>query len=491
MKKITLTIVAFAALFTAQAQENLTIYANMSLSDAIAIESKYPNEIKILATSDTDAAVHMSEDVDHLLHEVRTTHGPGYIYCSTAEEAILDITTPRISRIEQASYSITEGETVRKALAVINENNIYNQILELEAYGSRYHDRPGANKSANDLKAKWEAMAASYNREDVSVRLVTHNNTRMYSVIMTIAGDPDGSPNEVVVIGGHLDSTNSDNNNIAPGSDDDASGISVITEAARTLFEIGFVPNRTIEIMAYAAEEVGLRGSKEIAIDYKKRNVNVIAVGQFDMANFKTSPRDVYFVNDRRWTDSNLTSFFKELLDTYHGPSSGDEITYGNTTCGYACSDHASWADQGYRAVMPFESSFADFQAKNWTYHSANDKMSNMPGRNASHAFKFAKLSVEYLVEVSKTARILSTPDFEREGYEIYVVDRTLNFKSNDSRSAIKEFAMYDITGKLVLTKSDLGNTGSFSLNTYSAGNYVISVTLENTRKLSKKVVLK
>ena len=48
--------------------------------------------------------------------------------------------------------------------------------------------------------------------------------------------------------------------------------------------------------MAYAAEEVGLRGSKEIAEDYKRRNINVLSYVQFDMTNYKGSyKRCLYF----------------------------------------------------------------------------------------------------------------------------------------------------------------------------------------------------
>ena len=173
---------------------------------------------------------------------------------------------------------------VNQVLELIEIQNIEDQIMELQDYGTRYHGLPGGTEAANDLKAKWEAMAALYGRSDVSVRLYNHANTQMPSVIMTI----DGSefPDEFVIVGGHLDSTSNQGNNDAPGADDDASGIATITEAARALFEAGFVPKRTIEIMAYAAEEVGLVGSAEIAQEYSISNVDVIAYVQFDMTNF-------------------------------------------------------------------------------------------------------------------------------------------------------------------------------------------------------------
>ena len=95
-------------------------------------------------------------------------------------------------------------------------------------------------------------------------------------MLMTIEGAE--FPDEFIVIGGHLDSTSFEPTTNASGTDDDASGIATITEATRTLFEIDFVPRRTIEVMAYAAEKIDLLGSAEIAQEYSNNNVNVAAV---------------------------------------------------------------------------------------------------------------------------------------------------------------------------------------------------------------------
>ncbi len=501
MKKITIiAMLLVVTAFSLNAQDNLTvperhnltIYGTMSLEDAEEISESHPDEIEILATSDDEAAVHMSEEATHLVHDLRGTHGPSYLYASNAIDAIKQIRHERVERAQQMNFSITEGESVENALQVISQSNIEDQIEELESYGTRYHTTAAARRAGVDLKAKWETMAATYGRDDVSVRLVDHSNasggrTNMYSVIMTIKGAE--LPDEYVIIGGHLDST-SNNNNTAPGGDDDASGISVITEATRSLFEIGFVPKRTIEVMAYAAEEVGLFGSKDIANRYGRNNVNVVAVGQFDMSNFKSSSRDIYFVNDSNAIDPTLTGFFQDLLDEYHGPNSGDTITYSTTQCGYGCSDHRYWFENGYRTAFPFESSFRDFQNNNVIYHRTNDLMRNVPGGNANHSFKFAKLAVEYLIEVSKKSTTLSAPEFSQEGYELYVINNNLKYKSQSSSSPIKSLKVYDVTGKRVYRENGLGNAGSVSLNKFSAGAYVINIILENKKELSKKVIL-
>jgi leucyl aminopeptidase len=59
-----------------------------------------------------------------------------------------------------------------------------------------------------------------------------------------------------------------------------------------------YKPRRTIKLIGYAAEEVGLLGSKDIAASFKAKNANVVGVMQLDMTNYKGSPLDIYLYTD-------------------------------------------------------------------------------------------------------------------------------------------------------------------------------------------------
>src|SRR4029079_6333468 len=99
-------------------------------------------------------------------------------------------------------------------------------------------------------------------RPDVTVELIDHGYAQK-SVVMTIPGTTRAS--EVVVIGGHLDSISPGmRSGNAPGGEHDRSGIATLTEVARALLAKGVRFERTIKFIAYAAEEVGLRGSLSI-----------------------------------------------------------------------------------------------------------------------------------------------------------------------------------------------------------------------------------
>ena len=152
-----------------------------------------------------------------------------------------------------------------------------------------------------------------------------------------------------------------------------------------------YKPEKTIQFMSYAAEEVGLRGSKEIAKLYKSKSKNVIGVLQLDMTNFNGSDLDILLVND--YTNESQNKFLGTLIDKYL-----TGISWGYTSCGYACSDHASWTGEGFPASAPFEAQKRDM---NGDIHSSRDTISQSGG-TADHAYKFSKLALAYALELDR-----------------------------------------------------------------------------------------
>ena len=75
-----------------------------------------------------------------------------------------------------------------------------------------------------------------------------------YNTIAEIAGSDKAD--EVVMLGGHLDSWHS-----ATGATDNAIGCAIMMEAARILKTIGVKPRRTIRVALWSGEEEGLLGS--------------------------------------------------------------------------------------------------------------------------------------------------------------------------------------------------------------------------------------
>jgi carboxypeptidase Q len=88
---------------------------------------------------------------------------------------------------------------------------------------------------------------------DIRNRLVSEGTTS-YNMIGEIYGSD--KKDEVIMLGGHLDSWHS-----ATGATDNAIGCATMMEAARILKAIGVKPRRTIRVACWGGEEQGLLGS--------------------------------------------------------------------------------------------------------------------------------------------------------------------------------------------------------------------------------------
>ena len=94
----------------------------------------------------------------------------------------------------------------------------------------------------------------------LDLQVETKDNVESGNVIGEIPGQTD----ELIVIGGHLDSWD-----LSPGAIDDASGIAITTAAAKLVGDLRGKPKRTIRVVMWGAEEVGIYGGKAYAEAHK------------------------------------------------------------------------------------------------------------------------------------------------------------------------------------------------------------------------------
>jgi leucyl aminopeptidase len=332
----------------------------------------------------------------------------GYFAFATRAEAEAFVRSDRaaqaVSRTLLAGHTLDNAFTVNRWLPQVQERRIYGTIDMLSGYRNRYYTSATGRSSAEWIRSQWQALAVG--RSDVRVELFTACGTcsTQPSVILTVNGRE--SPGEVVVLGAHLDSINTNGrgspNQIAPGADDDASGIATLTETLRIALADGWRPRRTVKFMGYAAEEVGLRGSKAIAQSFLSAGVNVVGVLQLDMTNYKSGAvKDMQLISD--YSNIDLNNFSIALFDAYLAPRG---YTRGTYTCGYACSDHASWTSAGYPSTMMFEA--GDPNGDFPYIHTVNDTLATM-GESAQNSVKFAQFALAFLGEMAKTSSFKET----------------------------------------------------------------------------------
>ena len=141
-------------------------------------------------------------------------------------------------------------------------------------------------------------------------------DVKSYNVIGEIKGSD--FPNEIIVVGGHLDSWD-----LGDGAHDDGAGIVQSMEVLNIFNKISYKPKRTIRVVLYMNEENGLRGGITYAKNAKNKKENHVFALESDAGGF--SPRGFSFeASDNQ---------FKKIKswETYFHPYLTDRFTLGGS----------------------------------------------------------------------------------------------------------------------------------------------------------------
>ena len=107
-----------------------------------------------------------------------------------------------------------------------------------------------------------------------------------FNVIGEIRGSE--KPEEVILVGGHLDSWD-----LGDGAHDDGAGCVQSMEVLSLLKEVGYVPKRTIRVVLFMNEENGLRGGRKYAEEAAKQKEHHLLALESDAGGF--TPRGFSF----------------------------------------------------------------------------------------------------------------------------------------------------------------------------------------------------
>ena len=214
----------------------------------------------------------------------------------------------------------------------LEESRLRDLVTKLSSFPNRYYTTPDGVEAA-----EW---IASYAKQYTpNVRFFNHSWAQP-SVIARLEGSDASVKDQVVILGAHLDSIARWGFNFrtlkpemkAPGADDDASGSATLLELLRILTKTGFQPKKTIEFHWYSAEEVGLRGSMDIASSYANSSVDVYSMLQLDMTGY-VKPGEgrgsIGILED--FVNPFLTEFMVKTVVAY------TSLPYKRFKCGYGC----------------------------------------------------------------------------------------------------------------------------------------------------------
>ena len=131
-------------------------------------------------------------------------------------------------------------------------------------------------------------------------------DVKSHNVIAEIKGST--YPNEIILVGGHLDSWD-----LGDGSHDDGAGIVQSIDVLNILNKSGYKPKRTIRVVLFMNEENGLRGAIKYAEVSKNNSLNHIFALESDAGGF--TPLGFSFTSNKE--NFSKISEWKKLFDPY------------------------------------------------------------------------------------------------------------------------------------------------------------------------------
>ena len=204
---------------------------------------------------------------------------------------------------------------------------------------------------------------------DIETRAVQKDSIG-YNVVGEIPGTDPRLKNQLVILGGHLDSWQS-----GTGATDNGAGSAVMLEVMRILTDMHIRPRRTIRLILWSGEEQGLLGSN----GYIKRHFKMDSVAQskvsayYNLDNGSGRIRGVYLQGDTA-----AGPLFKRWLEQY-GDSSATTITTQNT----GGTDHLSFVSVG---IPGFQFIQDPLEYETRTHHSNMDTYDHLSPEDLKQA---------------------------------------------------------------------------------------------------------
>jgi hypothetical protein len=185
------------------------------------------------------------------------------------------------------TYARAADPVIAAMVSAINADTLRATLQDLQNWGSRFLMNDNKKEIAMSLVNKF----LSYGYTDVkldSFYLVIQNwsglsdSSWQYNVVCTLPGS--SAPEEIYVVGGHWDSIClPDPFNDAPGVDDNGTAVAATLEIARVMKEFNYKPEATIQFTLFAAEELGLFGSRVATTHAQSDGVDIRYMLNLDM----------------------------------------------------------------------------------------------------------------------------------------------------------------------------------------------------------------
>jgi len=283
---------------------------------------------------------------------------------------------------------------VRALLDAVSAERLLGYVCKLQDDGAgAYCSEVGTRYSYATAKLD-EAARYLYGQLSALGLQVTYDSFQhavpMTNVVGELPGHGPGS-DHVYILSAHYDSTSPQPYVSAPGADDNGSGCAAVLEAARVLSGHAFP--RTLRFVCFSGEGQGVFGSAHYAEAAHARGDKIDGVINLDMIGYESVPPNDHIVElhtGQAPACIALGEALQQSMALYDLQLAPQLIIAGATTR----SDHASFWDYGYPAVLGIED-FDDFSPY---YHKTSDTLAHM---TVPLMVEFTKAAVATLAELA------------------------------------------------------------------------------------------
>ncbi len=198
-----------------------------------------------------------------------------------------------VSRVQGPSMAAKYGAigVIVRSLA-INLNDYPHTGVTI--YNDSFPKIPAVAISTNDAEyLSRELMKRNVSKVWFKTDCKMLPDKKSYNVIGEIKGS--AFPDEIITVGGHLDSWD-----LAEGANDDGSGVVQSIEVLRTLIALGLKPRRTIRAVLFVNEENGGRGADAYLEEAKSKNEKHIFALESDAGGFTPRGFSLDMTDDQR-----------------------------------------------------------------------------------------------------------------------------------------------------------------------------------------------
>jgi len=281
-------------------------------------------------------------------------------------------------------------------LSEVSKENVEKILKKMESFHTRHtmssdQENIGIKASAEWLLAEFKGFGTRLQVEMDTYELPPQGRRMtqpmtMRNVVATLPGRHTGEQERIFMLHAHYDSyarpvdkdwPRDNFDNLAPGINDDSSGVAALLELARVFSEHEF--DATVIFVAFAGEEVGLVGSTLMAARLKEEGKNVCGnigldmIGNIEGGNgvFDNRRMRVFSAGPMDSPSRSLARYAKRVGEHYL-PSAEIDLIYRADRFGRG-GDHTPFVLEGWAGIRMMEAN------ENYSrQHTVNDTFANM-----------------------------------------------------------------------------------------------------------------